>query len=56
MYLNKYSLQVNITLDWDMSPVNYTCYNPSHLFIPRPELPALLETETIPEGYVVSIV
>lgn len=46
--------QINITFDWDMSPVNYTCYNPSHLFIPNQDLPALLETETVPEGYVVS--
>lgn len=47
-----YFLQVNLTVDWDNSPVNYTCFDPRNHRIPVQSSLTSTETcESIPRGY-----
>ncbi|XP_059481468.1 uncharacterized protein LOC132200209 [Neocloeon triangulifer] len=43
--------KTNITIDWDQSPINFTCYNPLHRYEPNYKYPAELEEDLIPPAY-----
>ncbi|KAG8225931.1 hypothetical protein J437_LFUL005967 [Ladona fulva] len=43
--------KTNLEMDWNFSPVNYTCYNPGYQYKPNRELPPLLEKEAVPPLY-----
>nr|XP_050849830.1 uncharacterized protein LOC127063748 isoform X3 [Vespula vulgaris] len=42
--------KTNLTIDWDGSPVNYTCYN--RRIIPNTEINPMLYCEEVPTAYV----
>ncbi|XP_066995743.1 uncharacterized protein [Anabrus simplex] len=44
--------KTNLTVDWDYSPVNYTCYHPARKFKPDRTVRTLIERENIPKFYV----
>lgn len=44
--------KTNLTMDWDFSAVNYTCYYPTMKFVPDRELKPIMEHENIPKYYV----
>ncbi|XP_047005040.1 uncharacterized protein LOC124624081 [Schistocerca americana] len=44
--------ETNLTVDWNYSPVNYTCFTPKDRYIPDPTSPPLIEKENIPKAYV----
>lgn len=39
--------QMNLTMDWDFSPVNYSCYTSKKL-IPDPSIPSELFSKVLP--------
>ncbi|XP_071516206.1 uncharacterized protein [Panulirus ornatus] len=44
--------KVNLTMDWDFSPINYTCYNPRHHRIPvQASLSSVEECVDLPKNY-----
>jgi hypothetical protein len=47
--------QTNSTIDWDESPVNYTCLNQLHRYEPNFKYAAELEEELIPPAYQASL-
>ncbi|PSN39342.1 hypothetical protein C0J52_21869 [Blattella germanica] len=44
--------KTNLTVDWDFSPFDYTCYNPTNKFYPDWRIKPILECENIPKHYV----
>ncbi|XP_071443697.1 uncharacterized protein [Hetaerina americana] len=44
--------KTNLEIDWNYSPINYTCYNPGYKYKPNRELLPLIEMERIPPLYV----
>jgi hypothetical protein len=47
--------QTNLTLDWDYSPADYTCYNYNRKYLPDKRIKPILECENIPKYYSVSM-
>jgi hypothetical protein len=46
--------QTNLTLDWDYSPADYTCYSYNRKYLPDRRIKPILECENIPKYYSVS--
>jgi hypothetical protein len=46
--------QTNLTLDWDYSAGEYTCYSYNKRYLPNPRIKPILECENIPKYYSVS--
>lgn len=46
-------LQINLTVDWNGSPENYTCFEKT-FFDPDPSVPAFITQDYIPPAYSVS--
>jgi hypothetical protein len=44
--------KTNLTVDWDMSPVNHTCYHPENRFPVDDTLTPLLQCDRLPARYV----
>lgn len=44
--------KTNLEMDWNFSPVNYTCYNPGYQYKPNRDLSPLIEAERLPTLYV----
>ena len=49
--LNSYFLQTNLTVDWNGSPLNYTCYTPKNRLVPDPQIQALIIKDNLPTAY-----
>ncbi|KAJ4432101.1 hypothetical protein ANN_20715 [Periplaneta americana] len=45
--------KTNLTMDWDYSPSNYTCYNYNSKIVPDWRIKPILECENIPRYYTV---
>lgn len=43
--------KTNLTVDWNLSPVEYTCYNPANLIVPDFSEKAVEEIESVPKFY-----
>jgi hypothetical protein len=43
--------KTNLTMDWDFSPVNYTCFHPETRFPLEPNLSPLWECDFVPKDY-----
>ncbi|XP_063226180.1 uncharacterized protein LOC134532996 [Bacillus rossius redtenbacheri] len=43
--------KINLTVDWDYNPINYTCFYPTHRIRPDLSVRPLLECENIPKKY-----
>ncbi|XP_045593443.1 uncharacterized protein [Procambarus clarkii] len=44
--------KVNLTVDWDFSPINYTCFDPKHHRIPvQGNLPSVEQCVYVPKNY-----
>lgn len=44
--------EYNLETDWYMNPVNYTCYDDRHLYLPKSTVHPIHSVEHIPEEYV----
>ncbi|KAF2893780.1 hypothetical protein ILUMI_12391 [Ignelater luminosus] len=44
--------KVNITLDWDNSPINYTCYENKRAYLPNLNVHPIIHCDPIPKAYV----
>lgn len=48
-----FPFQTDLHLDWDGSPLNYTCYHEKEPFPIVDDLEAIVECDNIPENYMV---
>lgn len=43
--------KINITIDWDYSPINYTCFDPRHHRIPVQNIKSVEKCTDLPDDY-----
>uniref|UniRef100_A0A1B6EFA4 DUF3105 domain-containing protein n=1 Tax=Clastoptera arizonana TaxID=38151 RepID=A0A1B6EFA4_9HEMI len=41
----------NLTVDWDLSPINYTCFDPAHVLLPDPNTRGMISRDYVPAAY-----
>lgn len=46
--------KTNLSIDWDENPINKTCYEDKHEYLPNADVFPTLTCDNIPRNYVVS--